>query len=149
MITDTAPADITVLEIVRSFDAPAERVFDAWTIREEWESWIGPEGVHCEVPELDARVGGKYKVIMRLSDDRILPVIGTFREVERPNRLVFTWKWEGNDADSLVTLTFRDLGGKTELTLRHQGLQTVENRDSHAKVWNGTHNKLAANLTAK
>jgi uncharacterized protein YndB with AHSA1/START domain len=157
MITNIAPADITVLEITRIFDAPRERVFDAWTVREEWQSWIGPEGIDCEVPTLDARVGGRYKVIMRLTDGRIIPVGGVFREVDRPQRLVFTWKWEGEgepagegDAvDTLITLTFRDVAGKTELTLRHEGLRTVENRDSHGKGWNSALNKLVAYLARR
>ena len=146
MITTAAPNDITVLEITRVFDASPDQVFDAWTVREQWQSWIGPEGVSCEVPLLEPRVGGGYKIIMRLSDGRVIPVVGTFREVDRPKRIVFTWKWEGNDADSLVTLTLRDLAGKTELTLRHEGLLTVENRDNHGKGWNGTLNKLVAFL---
>ena len=41
-----------VLEIKRLFDAPPERIFDAWLVREEWQAWIGPEGTQCEVPVL-------------------------------------------------------------------------------------------------
>ena len=47
--TDVSP----VLEIVRSFDAPPARVSDAWLVREQWQAWIGPEGVQCEVPLLE------------------------------------------------------------------------------------------------
>jgi uncharacterized protein YndB with AHSA1/START domain len=148
MITTSPPSDITVLEITRVFDAPPSAVFDAWTVREQWQSWIGPEGIDCEVPLLEPRVGGRYKVIMRLTDGRVVPVVGTFKTVDRPTRLAFTWQWEGegDQANTLVTLTLRDLGGKTELTLRHEGLRTVENRDGHGKGWNSAMNKLAAFL---
>jgi len=146
----TAPNDIALLEITRVFDASPDRVFDAWMVREQWQSWIGPEGVNCEVPLLEPHVGGRYRITMHLSDGRIIPVAGTFKEIDRPTRIVFTWKWEGGeeDDDTLVSLTLRDLKGKTELTLRHQGLRTVENRDNHGKGWNGTLNKLASYLTA-
>lgn len=149
MIATTAPADITLLEITRVFDAAPDRVFDAWMVREQWQSWIGPEGVDCEVPLLEPHVGGRYKIIMRLTDGRVVPVIGAFTEIDRPTRIAFTWKWEGDETgetDTLVSLTLRDVGGKTELTLRHQGLRTVENRDSHGKGWNSALNKLGAYL---
>jgi uncharacterized protein YndB with AHSA1/START domain len=146
MTTNAAPADITVLEITRVFDAPPELVFDAWMVREQWQSWIGPEGIDCEVPLLEPRVGGRYQVIMRLTDGRVVPVVGAFREIDRPKRIVFTWKSENNEGDTLITLTLRDLAGKTELTLRHEGLRTVENRDSHGKGWNSALNKLVAYL---
>ena len=51
--------DDTTLLITRIFDAPREQVFDAWLTREEWQAWIGPEGVRCDVPLLEAHVGGR------------------------------------------------------------------------------------------
>lgn len=138
----TATSD-TILIIKRTFDAPASAVFDAWLNREEWQSWIGPKGVNCEVPLLEPHVGGHYRVIMKMSDGRTTPVGGEFRAIEKPNRLVLTWGWEGDtDKTSLITLTFRDAGGKTEFTLCQEGLGTVENRDGHAKGWNSALNKL-------
>ena len=58
-----------VLEITRVFDATPAHVFEAWLDREEWQSWIGPEGIDCEVPLLERRVGGRYRVIMHLPDE--------------------------------------------------------------------------------
>lgn len=146
----TLTLDETTLQIVRTFDAPPQRVFDAWTDREQWKAWIGPEGMHCEVPLLDARVGGRFEVKMQLSDGNIVPVAGEFRTVEPPRRLVFTWGWDGDpERTSLITLSFRDVGGRTEMTLRQEGLGSVENRNAHGKGWNSALNKLAAFVSAR
>ncbi len=144
----TTTADETILIIKRMFDAPPAAVFDAWLNREEWQSWIGPEGVNCEVPLLEPHVGGRYRINMKMSDGRMIPVGGEFRAIEKPSLLVFTWGWEGDaDKTSLIILTFREASGKTEFTLRQEGLGTVENRDGHEKGWNGTLNKLEKYLS--
>jgi uncharacterized protein YndB with AHSA1/START domain len=134
------------LEIKRVIAAPIERVFDAWMIHDQWESWIGPEGIKCEIPQMEPRVGGQYKIMMHLATGQTMPVIGTYKIIERPTRIAFGWKMEGGEHDSLVTISLRDLGGKTELTLRHEGLLTPENRDGHGKGWNSALNKLEAFL---
>jgi uncharacterized protein YndB with AHSA1/START domain len=142
-------AEDTILEITRLFDAPPGRVFDAWLNREEWQAWIGPEGLNCEVPLLEPHVGGRYRVIMRLTDGRVIPVAGVFKIIDAPRTLAFTWGWEGDPSrESLVTITLRETGGQTELTLRQEGLGSVANRDDHGKGWNSALNKLAAYLAA-
>jgi uncharacterized protein YndB with AHSA1/START domain len=140
-----ATTESTVLEIKRIFDASPARVFDAWLIREEWQAWIGPEGVNCEVPLLERRVGGRYRVIMHLSDGRVIPVTGVFKTIEAPKRFVFTWGREGEARETLVTVTLRDLGGMTEMTLRHEGLP-IPDHDNHGKGWNSALNKLVTYL---
>jgi uncharacterized protein YndB with AHSA1/START domain len=136
----------TTLIVRRTFDASPAAVFDSWLDRERFQSWIGPEGVNCAVPLLEPRVGGRYRIDMKLSSGMV-PVGGEFRVIEKPNLLVFTWGWDGDPArTSLITLTFRNAGGKTELTLKQEGLPTIESRDDHNKGWNGTLNKLAALL---
>lgn len=141
--------DETTLEIVRLFDAPRARVFDAWLTREEWQAWIGPEGMNCEVPVLEPRIGGRYRIIMRLSDGRVIPVAGVFKRIDRPTALVFTWGWENDPSrESLVTLLFREKGNQTELVLRQEGLGSVSGRDDHGRGWNSALNKLAAYLQA-
>jgi uncharacterized protein YndB with AHSA1/START domain len=135
----------TTLEITRIFDAPPERLFDAWLEREEWQAWIGPKGVSCEVPLLEPWVGGRYRVTMRLSDGRVIPVAGVYKTIERPRKLVFTWGWEGDPTrQSLVALSFREVNGKTELTLRHEGLESLASRGDHRNGWNSALDKLVA-----
>ena len=143
----SATAEDTTLEITRMFDAPATRVFNAWLNREEWQAWIGPEGMNCDIPLLEPRVGGRYRITMRLSDGRVVPVAGVFKTIDSPRRLVFTWGWEGDPSrESLITITLREKGDKTELTLRQEGLGSVSNRDDHGKGWNSALNKLVAYL---
>lgn len=136
-----------VLIMKRVFDASPARVFDAWLTHEQFQAWIGPEGVTCDVPIFEPRVGGRYRVVMKMSDGRVVPVSGTFKTIDRPKSFSMTWKWDHGEHDSLLTISLRDLSGKTELTLRHDGLLTVENCNGHEKGWNGTLNKLERLLT--
>jgi len=139
----TVALDPTTLQIVRVIRGPVAKVFDAWLVREEWQAWIGPEGIQCEVPELDPTVGGTYRVVMHLGNGAIMDVHGAFRVIDPPRRLVFTWGAAGfTDKQSLITLEFRDLDGKTELTLTQEGLGTVENAEAHKHGWQGALNKL-------
>ncbi|MDB5534502.1 MAG: Activator of Hsp90 ATPase [Hyphomicrobiales bacterium] len=135
--------DETTLVITRTFDAPPEQVFDAWTRREEWQAWIGPEGVPCDVLLLEAHVGGRYRLDMHVPDGTVLPVSGAFKVIDRPKTLSFTWGRDGDPSQqSLITLTFNDRDGKTELTLRQEGLNNVSERDQVDQGWNSAFNKL-------
>lgn len=144
----TAPTiDDAILVITRLFDAPPARVFDAWLNREEWQSWIGPEGVQCDVPLLEPVVGGRYRVTMHMSGGRVIPVAGVFKVIDRPRTLMLTWGAEGDPSRaSLITLTFVQKGTATELTLRQEGLGSAANRDDHGKGWNSALNKLVIYL---
>ena len=132
-----------VLQVRRVFDASPEELFDAWFQREQWQAWIGPEGCQCEVPLLEPRAGGRYRIQMHLSDGREIPVEGEFKTVDRPRTLAFTWGWALSDGSTLVRLTFKPVEGGTELTLIHEGLPTPEAREGHGKGWNSALNKLA------
>ena len=125
-----------VLVIRRLFDAPPEAAFDAWLEREQWRAWIGPEGCQCDVPLLEPKVGGRYRIQMHLSDGREIPVEGVFQVVDRPHALAFTWGWAlGGHADTMVSLTFRAVGGQTEITLTHEGLPDTESARNVEKGW--------------
>ena len=145
-----------LLVITRSFDAPRERVFDAWLDPNQIARWIGPSNIRAETMESNPKLGGRYRIHMRRTDGGSGPVVtGVYREIVRPERLVFTWAWEtaheqGMPGDeTIITLTFRERGGKTEMTLRHEGFATKESRDSHDQGWNGSFDKLAELLAAQ
>ncbi len=142
----SAKVENPVLEITRTFEATPAEVFNAWLNREEWASWIGPEGVHCDVTLLEPHVGGRYRLTMHLSDSNILRIAGIFKAIEPNSRFAFTWGGEGDPRETLVTVNLRDLDGRTELTLRQEGLPTAVDRDSHDKGWNSALNKLASYL---
>ncbi len=135
------------LDLRRLYDAPAERVFDAW-LSEEWATFLGPHAVTADILLLEPRVGGRYRIAMHLPEGRDLIVGGTYREIARPARLAFTWKWEHEAADTLVILTFRSIGAQTELHLRHERFESAERRDSHNQGWPSILEKLDQRLKA-
>jgi uncharacterized protein YndB with AHSA1/START domain len=145
-----------MLVITRTFDVSRERVFDAWLDGQQIASWIGPRSVSAQTLEMSAKVGGAYRIHMRGADGSGGPTVnGTFREIVRPERLVFTWKWETGHPmgaagqETLITLTFRAVGTKTEMTLRHENFETAQSRDSHNQGWNASFEKMAELLSSK
>ena len=78
-----------------------------------------------------------------MPDGGRIAVAGIFKAIDRPRSLSFTWGAEGDPTrQSLITLTFNDLGTKTELILRQEGLGSASNRDAHVRGWNSALNKL-------
>ena len=135
----------TVLRLTRRFAAPRERVFDAWTNPDVLRTWWAAFPT-WETPtaEVDLRPGGRYRLAMRdpeSGDTHTL--VGEYREIDRPERLSYTWTWEGSSPemqgseDTLVVVEFRDDGGATEVTVTHSGFDTAALRDQHAHGWNG------------
>ncbi len=144
-------SDERVLVIKRGFDAPRELVFAAWTDERSAAQWWGPKGFTSVSCTMDARVGGAWRRVMRSPDGTEHRARGVYREVAPPERLVFTYAWEDEAGhpthETLVTLTFRDIGGKTELTLRQELFETVAARDDHRNGWSDCLDRFAAYLT--
>jgi len=146
MATTTKKAERTdtTLEIRRTIPAPRERVFDAWTQAKELNRWSAPSPMTPSA-EVDLRVGGRYRIVMRGPDGVERRVGGVYRAIERPSKLVYTWKWEESPmADSLVTIEFLDRGKMTEVVLRHEGLTDAESRARHEHGWTGCLDNLVA-----
>lgn len=92
-------------------------------------------------------MGGGYRLEMRVPGGERIAVAGVFKSIDRPRSLSFTWGAEGDPTrQSLVSLTFNELGNKTELTLRQEGLGNASNRDQHGQGWNSALNKLDRHL---
>jgi uncharacterized protein YndB with AHSA1/START domain len=138
MATTTKAAERTAtLEIRRLIPAARERVFDAWTQAKELDRWSAPSPMTARA-EVDLRVGGRYRIVMRGPDGVDRSVGGVYRVVERPSKLVYTWKWDESPmGDSVVTVEFHDRGKETEVILRHDGLADAESRARHEHGWNG------------
>ena len=136
----------TTLKVRRTFLAPRERVFRAWTDPVELGRWFAPsEEYHTIVPELELRVGGKYRVEMHHQGGNVHWVSGIYREIKPPEKIAFTWRWDHDPevTESLVTIEFRDLGPSTEILLTHEHLPNLEQRDKHEHGWNGCIDRLA------
>jgi uncharacterized protein YndB with AHSA1/START domain len=145
MATTTKAADqrTATLEIRRLIPAARERVFDAWTQAKELDRWSAPSPMTPRA-EVDLRVGGRYRILMRGPDGVERSVGGVYRVIERPSKLVYTWRWEETPmADSVVTVEFHDRGKETEVVLRHEGLVDTESRARHEHGWNGCFDNLA------
>ncbi len=136
----------TALQLKRTFVAPRERVFRAWTDARQFAQWFAPSTDYKTIiTELDLRVGGKYRLEMHHKDGNVHQLYGTYRQVKPPEKLVFTWHWQKdeNEPDSLVTLEFRDLGASTEVCITHEQFPNAEVREKHNQGWNGCLEQLA------
>ncbi|MBI3127030.1 MAG: SRPBCC domain-containing protein [Candidatus Tectomicrobia bacterium] len=140
------------LRLVRTFEAPRERVFRAWTDPEALKEWYGPDGWSTPSAEVDLRAGGGYRITMKGPEGEEIRLSGTFREVRPPERLVYTWNWEkfhldlGGLGETLVTVEFHERGGATELILTHERFPRAETRDLHGGGWASTLDCLAEYL---
>ena len=146
MATTTKAADqrTATLEIRRLIPAARERVFDAWTQAKELDRWSAPSPMTARA-EVDLRVGGRYRIVMRDPEGVDRSVGGVYRVVERPSKLVYTWKWEESAmAESIVTVEFHDRGKETEVILRHDGLTDADSRARHEHGWKGCLDNLVA-----
>jgi len=126
-----------VLRIERSFPASAEEVFDAWTSPEVMRRWF-----HCgadwetPVAEVDLRVGGAVRIVMRRPDGRQSGAHGEYMVIDRPHRLLMTWTFDEAPANQqLIELTFEEAAGTTTVILINRGIATDERRESQDEGW--------------
>lgn len=127
----------TSLRLTRLIQADPAAVFEAWTDPKQLNLWSAPEPMDVEA-EVDLRVGGRYRLLMKGSDGGVFTAVGEYREIDRPNRLSYTWKWEeaGNDHyDTLVTVEFHDRNGATEVVLTHELFPDAEIAGKHDEGW--------------
>ena len=161
-MTSPTTGSETTLQVRRTFAAPRERVFRAWTDAEDLKKWWGAgEQFSAPIAEVDLRVGGSYRLAMKSPDSPMAFVCtGTYRQVSPPAKLVFTWAWEAPPPDAppeaveqgkamasigetLVTVEFHDRGSSTEVVLTHERFPDENMRDEHKQGWNGCFTQLA------
>ncbi len=145
-----APAE-RVLVIERVFDAPRELVFKCWTEPEHLARWIGPRGFSSTILACELRQGGNYRMRMHDPDGQDHWQQGVFREIVPPERIVRTYCWTDADGrptrrETMLTVTFEDLGGRTRLTLHQAIFESVTARDDHQRGWSGSLDQLAEYL---
>jgi len=149
---DAAKPATAELAITRVLDAPRALVFEAWTEPERLVQWFGPQGFTIPFCEMDVRTGGAWRVCMRSPEGVDHWVQGVYREIIEPDRLVFSWVREDAEgklgADTVVTLTFVEEGGKTKLTLHHALFDSVTARDEHRNGWASCLDRLPEYLAA-
>jgi uncharacterized protein YndB with AHSA1/START domain len=146
-MTEPAPPGPTAIRIERTFSAPARAVFEAWTSAEALRRWY-PPGADWDTPvaEVDLRVGGRLRVVMRSPDGEEFGGGGEFREIAPPTRLVFTWAWDRPDVAAGAQLVEVDFSehpdGTTTVVLTNRGLRDEASRESHREGWEGSFDNL-------
>jgi uncharacterized protein YndB with AHSA1/START domain len=159
----TATKNMTELTITRVFAARSESVWKAWTDPAELMRWWGPKNFTAPVSEIDLRVGGSYLNCMMSPEGRDFWTTGVYREIVPMERLVCTDSFADEKGDVvpaayygmpgdwplelLVTVTFEESGGKTTMTLVHEGIPPGEMRDNTWTGWQESFDKLEALLT--
>jgi uncharacterized protein YndB with AHSA1/START domain len=131
---NAAIAATAAVVVRRTIAATAEDLFDAWLDPQAMSIWMRPGSIQATTATVDARVGGRYEVLMR-SATETYPHTGVYRVIDRPRRLVFTWRSRGTEQkDSLVTVDFIVRGAGTEVVVTHEQLPEGA-RPSHNDGW--------------
>jgi len=135
--------DEYTLTVQREIAAPAEVLFDAWLDARSLGEWLRPYGTRETRAETDPRVGGAFRIVM-VDDDVATPHTGTYREIDRPRRLVFTWNSPATQfRDSIVTVTFEPASDNSTVVAIHQvGLPDEQARAAHEGGWSSSLEKL-------
>jgi uncharacterized protein YndB with AHSA1/START domain len=126
----TLPTDTQIM-ITREFDAPKHLVYQAWTSPELVKRWWGGERGEVTLAQIDLRIGGSWRYVMRANAGFEVAFHGEFREVVENERLVFTEVYEGMpEGVALNTLALAEHGGRTTLSVlvEHESRQF---RDAH------------------
>lgn len=111
----TTPTDREIV-LTRVFDAPRQLVFDAFSKPELLKRWFGPRGWSLAVCEVDLKVGGAFRFVLRSPDGKDMGMRGVYREIVPPERSVHVESFDDFPGESQVTAVFVEQGGKTTLT---------------------------------
>jgi uncharacterized protein YndB with AHSA1/START domain len=140
-----ARSDELTLEVKRLLPGPPAVVFAAFSDPNRLVKWWGPEGFTTPSLRFQPRVGRSYRIEMQPTEGDRFYLTGEFREVDPPVRLAFTFVWEDPDIDdveTLVALSFRDLGESTEVALTQGPFKTEARRVLHHDGWTDSFDKL-------
>lgn len=137
-----------MVHIERTFEASAEQVFDAWTSAEVMRRWL-----HCgadwetPVAEVDLRVGGLVRIVMRRPDGSEAGARGEYTMIDRPHRLVMRWTFDDDPTnEQLIELSFSEAEGSTTVVLVNSGISTERRRDGQDWGWRGCLDQLDRTL---
>ena len=135
----------TRLHLEKTFVVPPERVFAAFVDGEQVRQWWGPAGYIVSSLQFEAVEGADYRIAMQPPDGDVFHIRGTFRVVEAPRRLVFTFIYEEPDPDdqeTVVTLSFEPADPGTRLVLEQSPFKTAARLELHRDGWTDTLERL-------
>lgn len=139
----------TKLHLERVLVVPRDRVFAAFVDADQLQRWWGPAGFTVSHVEFDPMEGGDFRIAMQPPEGNVFHIRGTFRAVEPPRRLVFTFIYEEPDPDdqeTLVTLTFDSKDPGTRVTLEQGPFKTGPRLELHREGWTDTLERLERSL---
>jgi len=149
MASDPAIAERPRLRLTRVFNAPRALIWAAWTKPEMLVRWLGPVEFPSISATCDLRVGGKWSATLQSSGgEQLLRQHGTYLEVIPEERLVFTFKWEGDHedgtpVDTQVTIALSDApGGRTQMEFIHAELKSPQSMAGHRHGWTSSFGRL-------
>ena len=152
MLASAVPDDRT-LTMVRTLNAAPERVFAAWTDPVQFGLWFGPQGMTITHCHLDLVVGGTWEVTGE-GRGTTRAVSGKYLAIDPPRLLSFTWAWHETGSldtprehETTVTLQFRAVGQRTEMTLTQLRVRDADGASRHNWGWSGSFEKLEAVLS--
>jgi uncharacterized protein YndB with AHSA1/START domain len=138
------------LNLERTFRAPPDAVFDAWTSEEVMRRWFyGRSDLEAPEAEVDLRLGGAVRVVMRNPESgEEHGGGGRYTEIDRPTRLAFTWSWDEDDRETLIEIDFEEDGGATRVSFTHSNLRDKESARNHEEGWKTCFDNLDRALSA-
>ena len=129
--TIEADPNLPVITIVREFDAPADKVYRAWTDPDLVVQWLGPNSTEMKIDRWNAVTGGNYRYTAWQDGKEVAAFYGSFHEARPGQRLVQTFTWEGMpDGVSLDAMTFTDLGDGRSRVTAVSVVDSLEGRDA-------------------
>ena len=138
-----AVAHVPAVTVRREIAAPAADLFDAWLDAGKLAAWMRPFDTIRSDVKLDPRVGGEFEIVMHTPTGSV-PHTGSYQEITRPRRIVFTWNSPfAGDHGSLVTVDFNARGRGTEIVITHERLPSDEMVKAHAGGWSGILDRIA------
>jgi uncharacterized protein YndB with AHSA1/START domain len=134
------------LTMERTFAAPPERVFDAFTSEEVMRRWW-QAGSGWDTPEakVDLKIGGEIRVVMHDPEKEALyGARGRYTEIDRPSRLAFTWIWDDDreQVEQMIEIDFSEQDGKTLMRFTHRDLWDEETVVDHEDGWSKVFDNL-------
>jgi uncharacterized protein YndB with AHSA1/START domain len=138
------------VRIERTFEAPAEDVFDAWTSAEVMRRWFRPAPGWGEASaEVDLRVGGTVRVVMRDPDGAEVGATGEYTVIERPHRLAMTWTFDDDPSNhQIIELEFTEQDAATNVLFVNSNISGGKRRDEQYSGWQSCLDNMERVLTA-
>lgn len=131
--------DARILHLVRTFEAPRQAVYDAWTDPQQVIQWWGPKGFTVAEHAFDMRPGGRWRTNKRGPDEVDHIASGVYHELSPPERLVMSFAWETDGVrghETLLTIVLKDLGDqRCELRLTQERFESAESCRDHEQGW--------------